>query len=729
MKKDKRTVYIASAAAVVLVFLGIWVGIHFWHVHRRETLLQEQNYVASRLLELGEYEQGRILAAQSEQMKENAVSEQLLVLAAGFQADYEVGLLYAEKYLAEREDDVIASAKAVCQESQEVLEGLSKADQNQYTEAYYAQKDKAYRELLPLLLQVQNSISVKKTSESMLAIVDVLAGTGGGYDVLEQLESSNSLLSQKAQVSYAVQTGDYSQALEKAEKLYNENATLENRSLLANLVVEQGEAYGEDTWADTLREQQGGLREEYRVLETQYAGESSITKQSKIEQKMEDIQAQIDGIEEQIRAIPALKAISFMEASTPSAERDTVAYKMELAQLYYRADQQDKARELLVGMVRADKADKADKSPAVFLLSDFLQKYMEENSAAENMTYGNTEQIDLKILWDRIAKLLCFVERRNGYGEEDFRDFVMNLLDELYNGITIRSIDATAFPTVRLTVNVSLEMENTLEKKDFSFVEMGKALEDFRILNMEDLEQDGELAVALVVDRSGSMDGTPMEDTRSAVTNFVKSLDGLIEVGLVAFDNSAQVITPVGNNRNGVLQGIASLNAEGGTNIYSGLKLAGQELDAKAGRKVIILLSDGEDGNTAIIDEVLDELKRKEIYVYTIGFGGADTEYLGYIARKCGGKFIQAYSSQLLGEIYSTIGNYMVNDYVIEFEAVMDPEEFTRTIRVSVKMSDAFAEKEYHVGVSPEAIEAEQNRKPLADYFQQVGGSWMETEE
>ena len=143
---------------------------------------------------------------------------------------------------------------------------------------------------------------------------------------------------------------------------------------------------------------------------------------------------------------------------------------------------------------------------------------------------------------------------------------------------------------------------------------------------------------------------------------------------------------------------------------------------------MIILLSDGEDGNAAMIDEVLDELVRKDIYVYTIGFGGADTEYLSYIARKCGGKFIQADSSSMLGEIYSSVGEYMTNDYVIEFNVVTEPEEFTRTIKILTDINDAFTEREYHVGVPYDEIKAEQDRTPLADYFQQVGGSLMEAE-
>lgn len=80
----------------------------------------------------------------------------------------------------------------------------------------------------------------------------------------------------------------------------------------------------------------------------------------------------------------------------------------------------------------------------------------------------------------------------------------------------------------------------------------------------------------------------------------------------------------------------------------------------------------------------------------------------------------------MLGEIYSSVGEYMTNDYVIEFNVVTEPEKFTRTVKVLTDVNDAFAEREYNVGVPYEAIEAEQERTPLADYFQQVGGSRMD---
>ena len=110
-------------------------------------------------------------------------------------------------------------------------------------------------------------------------------------------------------------------------------------------------------------------------------------------------------------------------------------------------------------------------------------------------------------------------------------------------------------------------------------------------------------------------------------------------------------------------------------------------LASESGQKIIILLSDGADGSPELIEEVLDELNRKNIIVYTIGFDGADSSYLSYIAQRCGGQFIQAASSEVLGTIYADIGRTMSNDYVLEFTASQEIQRLIgRSLRAVVDL-------------------------------------------
>jgi len=48
----------------------------------------------------------------------------------------------------------------------------------------------------------------------------------------------------------------------------------------------------------------------------------------------------------------------------------------------------------------------------------------------------------------------------------------------------------------------------------------------------------------VVLDRSGSMDGAPLEGAKAALTSLVQRLEPTDNFGLVTFDNHAQVVVP-----------------------------------------------------------------------------------------------------------------------------------------------------------------------------------------
>ena len=724
MKKKKITKVIIAIVVVILVAAAAILITYFVRSRKTETMVRQQNYVTSKLLELGDYEQGRILAAQSEQMKENDISRQLLVLAAGFQSDYETGIRYAEGYLARKSDARLTEIKEVLEE---FVTSEAALEESTYYEQYELLKTTIREKLLGQLLQVQNSINVKKNSANIQAMLDMMSSQSLSSETLVELEKDNSMLSRKVQAVYAIQTGDYTKALDKATDAYNSNKSFENRALLANIIAKQGANLEEqDSKISKLREEVYELENKLSELNTKYQEAVSEAEKLKLTNQMEELENQIQTKEDTIESEPVRRAINFIETTTPVTERDTVAYKIELAQLYYQAKEEDKAKDLLAEIIKEGGNDSLE--PTAMLMEDFITFYQMKSGQTEKTSYYEMEGITIENIWNRISELLGFIDSDYYYygDSSSFYQFVMEVLDALYNGLIIREIDATDFPVVRVTVNVAMDLEEKLKKSNFSILEMNSSISDFEILDEEEIEKDEDMSVVLVVDRSGSMSGSPLEDTKKAVANFVKSVEDDIRIGLVAFDDRAEVIAPISDNRTPILQGINSIYDGGGTSIYLGLQQAGVELEGESGKKIVILLSDGADGDSGRIEAVLEELKRKNIYVYTIGFGGADTEYLSYIATSCGGKFIQADSSEVLGEIYSAIGEYMVNDYIIQFTVVMDPDNYSRIVNISVDVNDAFAEREYHVGVPYEDIENETGETPLADYFWQIGGSWME---
>ncbi|MDZ4697639.1 MAG: VWA domain-containing protein [Deltaproteobacteria bacterium] len=124
--------------------------------------------------------------------------------------------------------------------------------------------------------------------------------------------------------------------------------------------------------------------------------------------------------------------------------------------------------------------------------------------------------------------------------------------------------------------------------------------------------------VALVVDRSGSMDGDKIEYARRAAEGLVARLGVQDRVTLIQYDDSAQVLVPLTRldaaGRVRLRRMIQTLQPGGGTNLHAGLVLGRNQLarSEQRGRvNRIILLSDGH-ANEGITDpSALAEVARR----------------------------------------------------------------------------------------------------------------------
>ncbi len=131
--------------------------------------------------------------------------------------------------------------------------------------------------------------------------------------------------------------------------------------------------------------------------------------------------------------------------------------------------------------------------------------------------------------------------------------------------------------------------------------------------------------IVLVLDVSGSMAGTPMEETKKASTNFISTiLKENASIGIVTYDNSATTLSNFSTNES-VLNAIAnSIDDGGGTNIESGLQMAENMLStSNAEKKIIVLMSDGSPNDGKTGEDLIayaDSIKDEGIYIYTLGF-------------------------------------------------------------------------------------------------------------
>jgi Ca-activated chloride channel family protein len=151
-------------------------------------------------------------------------------------------------------------------------------------------------------------------------------------------------------------------------------------------------------------------------------------------------------------------------------------------------------------------------------------------------------------------------------------------------------------------------------------------------------------ALALVIDRSGSMAGRPLEEAKRCAEYVLGKLRPTDAVALVKFDNRVQRLWPAAPLGDGAPQraAIAGIQGGGNTNLHGGWKEGADALVEVAGQglKRVILLSDGQ-ANEGVTDpaEIAAQCAAwatKGITTSTYGLGNSFNEELMVAMARAG---------------------------------------------------------------------------------------------
>lgn len=151
--------------------------------------------------------------------------------------------------------------------------------------------------------------------------------------------------------------------------------------------------------------------------------------------------------------------------------------------------------------------------------------------------------------------------------------------------------------------------------------------------------------LALVVDRSGSMDGEPLEEALKCVTHIAKHLTPKDDLSLVVYDNRIDVLMPIGpmlsiDALENVVSGVVS---GGSTDLHGGWLAGAQQLEGGSANAIsrVILLSDGQ-ANVGLrslpeIEAQCKEWQAKGVTTTTVGLGRSFNEDLMVGMAQAGG--------------------------------------------------------------------------------------------
>ncbi|MFO1485601.1 MAG: VWA domain-containing protein [Verrucomicrobiaceae bacterium] len=160
-------------------------------------------------------------------------------------------------------------------------------------------------------------------------------------------------------------------------------------------------------------------------------------------------------------------------------------------------------------------------------------------------------------------------------------------------------------------------------------------------LKAPDEEEKQSAAVALVLDRSGSMAGEKLEMAKSAAIATAEVLGHNDSLGVWAFDSEAHIVAPMTRltSTNAVSGQIAAIASGGGTNLQPAFQLAREALlRTKARVKHMIILTDGQTAGAGY-EQLATQCRGEGMTISTVAIGeGSHVALLQAIASSGGGQ-------------------------------------------------------------------------------------------
>ncbi len=140
------------------------------------------------------------------------------------------------------------------------------------------------------------------------------------------------------------------------------------------------------------------------------------------------------------------------------------------------------------------------------------------------------------------------------------------------------------------------------------------------------------VALAVVLDQSGSMQGEKIEEARRAVAQLIRAMGDDDRIALVLYNDGASIFQPlarVGTVRGSLLARVNLIGAGGGTNIPLGLRLGTGALVTASDEYVrrVVLISDGLDHSGVALEQVTAEVRARAGQGATLSSLGVGTDY------------------------------------------------------------------------------------------------------
>jgi len=178
---------------------------------------------------------------------------------------------------------------------------------------------------------------------------------------------------------------------------------------------------------------------------------------------------------------------------------------------------------------------------------------------------------------------------------------------------------------------------------------------------------DVPLAVAIAIDRSFSM-GSRLSWAKSAARTLVGALVPADRAMVVSIGSETEIAAPLTLDRASVFRAIERLDAWGTTPLYDATMTAIDAVQLAAGRRALVLLSDGRDRySDTSSSALLERARHDDVLVYPVAIGATRPAFFAELAAATGGRSFFARTPADLQTAMSAIARELRGQYLLGY--------------------------------------------------------------
>jgi Ca-activated chloride channel family protein len=234
-----------------------------------------------------------------------------------------------------------------------------------------------------------------------------------------------------------------------------------------------------------------------------------------------------------------------------------------------------------------------------------------------------------------------------------------------------------------------------LSREDFALYEDGRPQQ----IAVFEKQSEMPLNLILAIDTSGSV-RKDMSEEAAAARRFAHAILRQQDMmSVIQFATDVKVLTPFTNKVAQIDRGLGGLRGDWATALYDSIFLGSQNLGQREGRKVLVVISDGDDTvKNTTYQQALDQALREEVMIYTIidvpieASAGRDTggeHALITLAEQTGGKYFYV-SDGGLDKAFAQVSDDLRTQYLLGYYPKdQEPGRIFHRIRVTVPRAAA----------------------------------------